>query len=109
MDEDENIEGHGPRTWGEIQDSEDEDVTTPKPFGTIQDVAERKTLSEIGVRTRLAYAVVGVFLVCMLIYVINRVYAGDAEGLTNAISILVGIVGLVMGYFFGTEEGQDKG
>ena len=89
-------------------DVEDEDVSAPKPFGDIQDATAKKMLSEIGVRTYLAYAVVGVFLLCMLIYVIRMVWVGDAAGLTNGISILVGIVGLVMGYFYGTEEGRGK-
>jgi hypothetical protein len=99
-----------PRSGSGVEDVDEKLVTSeehsPQPFGNVTDVERKKTLSEIGVRTILAYSVVGFFLLCMGAYVGYMIHREDPEGLTNAISILVGIVGLVMGYFFGKEEGQ---
>lgn len=93
-----------PRSWDGVGDVNDTEERPPRLFEGITDVTARRQLSEIGVRNILAYCVILFFLLCMGAFIGYMIVRADTAGLTSGISILVGMVGLVIGYYFGKEE-----
>jgi hypothetical protein len=79
--------------------------------GTVlgEELERLEGMATITARKSLAFFLTGFILACMAAYFVYMMIVQDKEGLSNFITVLVGILGIITGHYFGEKREHTKG
>jgi len=71
---------------------------------THEEIARLKEIADISIRKILAITLTIFIVLCMAAYFIYMMIVNDGKGLANFMTVLVGILGIITGYYFSSKK-----